>query len=174
MGFPTARDLGRITRLNGLIGYAPYFGATMPGVHDSYAEFLGAERLPDIQPARSTLDGGAIIGTGTDWSSLPQDPWPLLEAMTHRRNPWVGKAESEANNAAEAITVAEAIHAYTRGGAHALLREDRIGSIETGKYADFIILDRNLLEIPADDISETKVLRTVFNGRVVYEEGNRE
>jgi predicted amidohydrolase YtcJ len=174
MGFPTARDLGRLTRLNGLIGYAPYFGATMPGVHDSYAEFLGAERLPDIQPARSTLDGGAIIGTGTDWSSLPQDPWPLLEGMTHRRNPWVGEAESEANNAAEAITVAEAIHAYTLGGAHALLREDRIGSIERGKYADFVILDRNLLEIPLDDISETEVLRTVFNGRVVYEEGNHE
>ena len=55
-----------------------------------------------------------------------------------------------------------------------MLREDRIGSIETVKYADFVILDRNLLEIPLDDISETEVLRTVFNGRVVHEENNRE
>ena len=85
----------------------------------------------------------------------------------------VGKTESEANNAAQAITVEEAIHAYTLGGAHALLREDRIGSIEKGKYADFIVLDRNLLEIPADDISGTEVLATVFSGRVVYEKGGQ-
>ena len=56
------------------------------------------------------------------------------------------------------------------GGAHALLKEDRIGSLETGKYADFIVLDRNLLEIPVDDISESEVLKTVFNGKVVYDQ----
>ena len=66
----------------------------------------------------------------------------------------------------------ESIHQYTCG-AYALLREDRIGSIEKSKYADFIVLDRNLLEIPVDDISETEVLRTVFNGRTVHQKGER-
>ena len=89
--------------------------------------------------------------------------------MVHRRNPWVGKTDSEANNAAEAITIEESIDTYTMGGAYALLREDLIGSIAKGKYADFIGLDRNLLEIPVDDISETGVRSTVFNGRMVYD-----
>ena len=69
------------------------------------------------------------------------------------------------------ITVAESIRAYTLGGAYAIHREDLTGSLETGKYADFIVLDRNLLEIDVDDISETQVLKTVFNGNVVYDAG---
>jgi predicted amidohydrolase YtcJ len=91
--------------------------------------------------------------------------------MVHRRNPWVPAEESDANNADEAISVEEAIRAYTLGGAYALLREDDMGSIEVGKYADFIVLDRNLVEIPVDDIDSTDVLRTVFNGQTVYERG---
>ena len=168
-GFPSQRDIKRFARLTGIVGYAPYFGFQFPGVHDSYAEFLGEDALLKLQPARDTIDSGAIIATGTDFSSLPQDPFPLLEAMVHRRNPWVRESESTPNNASQAITLEEAIKAYTLWGAHALLAEDRIGSIETGKYADFIVLDRNLFEIPVDDISETVVLKTIFNGHVVYE-----
>lgn len=122
-----------------------------------------------IQPLRWALDAGAVIGVGTDWAAVPQDPFALMEGVVHRRNPWVGKDESKANNAALGISVAESIRAYTLGGAYAILREDRIGSLETGKYADFIVLDRNLLEINVDDISETQVLKTVFNGNVVYD-----
>lgn len=131
--------------------------------------FVGKERLFRMQPARTALDAGAILATGTDWSSLPQDPWPLIEGMVHRRNPWLPAGESEANNAAEGVTIEESIYIYTMGGAHAMLAEDRLGSIEEGKYADFLVLDRNLLEIPVDDVNETDVRRTVFNGRVVYE-----
>jgi predicted amidohydrolase YtcJ len=168
MGFPSL-ELERLIRLNGLIGFAPASGFDFPGVHDSYREFLGAEKVRQLQPLRDALDAGAIIGTGTDYASLPQDPFPLLEGMTHRRNPWVSASESEPNDASQAITIEEAIHAYTLGGAHALLKEDLIGSIEPGKYADFIVLNQNLLKIPLDDISETRVLKTVFNGQVVFE-----
>ena len=168
MGFPTL-ELERLVRLNGLIGFAPAFGFDLPGVHESYRQFLGSEKLRELQPLRKALDAGAVIGTGTDYASLPQDPFPLLEGMTHRRNPWVSAAESEPNNASQAISIEEAIHAYTLGGAHALVKEDRIGSIEAGKYADFIVLNQNLLEIPLDDISDTEVLTTVFSGSVVFE-----
>jgi hypothetical protein len=169
MGFITPEQIDRMVELTGVIGFAPYFSFTFPGIHESYLQFVGKERLARMQPARTALDAGAIIATGTDYSSLPQDPWPLLEGMVHRRNPWVGEDESEANNSAEAITLEEAIYTYTMGGAYAMLAEDRIGSIEEGKYADFLVLDRNLLEIPVDDINETEVLKTIFSGRVVYE-----
>ena len=169
MGLPSEEQLERLTRVNGVIGFAPSFGFTTPGVHDSYLQFLGPERLSRLQPLRSAIDSGAIIAVGTDYSALPQEPFPLLKGVVHRRDPYVGRTESEPNNAAQGITVEESIRAYTLGGAYAILREDRIGSLEKGKYADFIVLDRNLLEIDVDNISETQVLTTIFNGRVVYE-----
>ena len=169
LGFVTPDQIDRLVDLNGVIGFAPYFAFTFPGIHESYLQFVGQARLNRMQPLRTALDAGAIVGTGTDYSSLPQDPWPLIEGMTHRRNPWVGPDDSQANNASESVSVAEAIYVYTMGGAYAMLAEDRIGSIEEGKYADFLVLDRNLLEIPVDEISETSVRRTVFSGRVVYD-----
>ena len=149
MGFITPEQIDRMIEVNGVIGFAPYFSFTFPGIHESYMQFVGQERLLRMQPVRTALDKGAIIGTGTDWASLPQDPWPLLEGFTNRKNPW--DATSEANNSAESITLEEAIHIYTLGGAHALLKEDLIGSLEEGKYADFIVLDRNLMGIPVEE-----------------------
>ena len=73
-------------KLNGIIGFAPYFAFTFPGIHESYEQFVGKERLSNMQPVRTALNAGAIIGTGTDWSSLPQDPWPqqpLLRLQLH-------------------------------------------------------------------------------------------
>ena len=166
LGFISLDQIERLVKLNKVIGFAPYFSFTFPGIHESYLQFVGKERLANMQPLRTALDAGAIVGTGTDWSALPQDPWPLLEGMTNRKNPW--DSNSEANNASESVTLEEAIRVYTIGGAHALLKEDLIGSIEVGKYADFIVLDRNFFEISVDDISETKVLKTIFNGKEVY------
>ena len=166
MGFVTTDQIERIVRVNGLIGFAPYFAFRLPGVHDSYLQFVGKQRVNRLQPARSALDAGAIIATGSDYPALHPNPFPLVEGMTNRKNPW--DANSEANNGSESITLEEAIHAYTLGGAYALLKEDKIGSLELGKYADFVILNQNLFEIPVDNISETEVLKTIFNGKVVY------
>ena len=71
----------------------------------------------------------------------------------------------------QAITLEQAIRGFTLGGAHCVGFgwESELGSIEEGKLADFIVLDRHLLEIPVDDIDSTDVLLTVFNGRAVYE-----
>ena len=168
-GLPTAAQIDRFVELNGLIGFAPYFGFTFPGIHDSYLQFVGQERLSRLQPLRTALDAGAIIATGTDWASLPQIPFPIIEGMLHRRNPWLPEGDSLINSADQAITLEEAIQAYTLGGAYALLREEDLGSLEVGKYADFIVLDRNLFEIPVDDIDSTVVLKTVFNGEIVFE-----
>lgn len=60
------------------------------------------------------------------------------------------------------------IDAYTINGAYLMGLDDRQGSIETGKRADFVVLDRNLFEIPSADISDAKVVMTVFDGEDVY------
>ena len=68
-----------------------------------------------------------------------------------------------------AITVEEAIEIYTINVAWSLLIENETGSIEVGKYADMIILNHNLFDIPASDIHKTEVQKTLFKGEVVYE-----
>ena len=67
------------------------------------------------------------------------------------------------------LTVAEAIRMFTANGAYTIMAEDRIGSIEAGKQADMIVLDRNPLEIEPVTLNETKALKTLLGGRVVYD-----
>ena len=67
------------------------------------------------------------------------------------------------------MTLAEAIEAYTLGGARMLGIEDQVGSIEVGKMADLILLDQNLFEIDAAAIPKTRVLTTLFDGRIVHD-----
>jgi len=69
----------------------------------------------------------------------------------------------------QALTVAEAIEAYTINTAWSLMVDEESGSIETGKWADMIILNHNLLEIPETEIHKTEVQKTIFKGKVVYE-----
>ena len=76
-------------------------------------------------------------------------------------------------NAEQRIGIHAVIEAYTMNGARLLTHEQELGSIETGKFADLIVLDQNIVELAeqgrADKISQTQVLLTVFDGRVVYE-----
>ena len=68
----------------------------------------------------------------------------------------------------ETLTAEEAIRAYCMGSAYAGHMEERIGSLEVGKLADLIVLDRNLFDLPADSIHTAKVTRTLLGGRTVY------
>jgi hypothetical protein len=69
----------------------------------------------------------------------------------------------------QALTVEEAIIAYTINVAWSLMLEEETGSIEAGKWADMIVLNHNLLEIPKTEIHNTEVQKTIFKGEVVYE-----
>lgn len=92
---------------------------------------------------------------GTDWVVTPTpNLFPALEGMLDRGD--------------ESLDLPAAINALTINGAFAVGREASSGSLQEGKDADFIVLDRNLFEIPIADISETRVLRTVFEGGTVF------
>ena len=69
----------------------------------------------------------------------------------------------------QAITLEEAVEIYTIHGARAMKMDDRIGSIEVGKLADFIVLEHNIFEGPVDEVADTQVAQTWFGGKLVYE-----
>ncbi len=116
---------------------------------------------------RDRWDAGIRLVNHTDAPAAVLWPWWGMEATVTRGTP--GKPDVERMSPQQALTLEEAIVAYTINVAWSLRLDDVAGSIEEGKWADMIVLNHNLFEIPPTAIHETQVERTVFKGRVVYE-----
>ncbi len=127
---------------------------TQPSHWDENRPLIG-DRANNLVPLKSLFDAGARVTLSSDWdvSSL---------------NPFVGIQNSLTRSPQNLPDLKAALKAYTLNAAYALNQEDKTGSIEVGKYADFIQLDRNLFEIPVNTISNTQVLKTYLNGELVY------
>ena len=106
---------------------------------------IGEERANRFWQTKSLLDAGTHIIYGSDWPSVVPDPnpWPGIEAMVTRRDPY--GVYPGALGAEQAVDLETALRIFTIDGAVAGKHEDRTGTIEVGKSADFIVLDRNLL-----------------------------
>ena len=115
---------------------------------------------------RARWDAGIRLVNHSDAPAAVLWPWWGMEASITRGFP--GKPEIEKMGAEHALTLEELIRAYTINAAWVLRLEDVTGSIEPGKYADMIVLNHNLFEVPATDIHKTEVQKTVFKGEVVY------
>ena len=159
-------DIPRFKSLNAIAELSPILWYPTPLVQ-FMATVIGRERANQFWPIKSMLDADVLMVYGSDWPSVvpSPSPWPGIEAMVTRRDPY-GVAPG-ALAPEQAIGLADAITIFTRNGSIAMQLEKDTGSIEPGKSADLIVLDRNLFEIPAEQISDTLVLETVFEGRVV-------
>jgi predicted amidohydrolase YtcJ len=115
---------------------------------------------------RDRIDAGLRLVNHSDAPGAVLWPWWGMEASVTRGVP--GKPEVPKMSPEQAITVAEAIETYTINVAWSMLNDDVTGSIETGKWADMIILNHNLLEVPPTEIHKTEVQKTLFKGKVVY------
>ena len=136
---------------------------------EGHKQAMGVERALRFWPNKQLLAAGALLAGGSDWPVMPNpDPWNGIEGLVTRQNP-SGEFAGEALCPEEAIDVATALEIFTINSARAIGLGETIGSIEVGKSADFIELDRNVLDIPADEIADIKVMTTWFEGRVVYE-----
>jgi len=143
--------------LNAPVGYNT--GAIKP--------VLKPETWARMYDNRDRLDAGMRLVNHTDAPAATLWPWWGMEAALTRGTP--GKPDVPKMSPDQAMTIEEAIEAYTINTAWSLLIEDETGSIETGKWADMIILNHNLFEIPATDIHKTEVQKTLFKGEVVYQ-----
>ena len=114
------------------------------------------------------LDAGARLAGGSDWPVMPSpNPWYGIQGLVSRADPtgsFPGRLWQE-----QGITVAEALHAYTLGGAQAMGTDDVTGSLEVGKSADFVVLDRDPFAVPVDRLGATTTEQTWFAGRKVYD-----
>ncbi len=120
-----------------------------------YDARLGRERRRATNRYRDLLDAGADLAFGSD--CMPLDPlFGIQQAVT-------------APEAGQQLSVTEAMRAYTRGGAYAGFDEDRLGTVEVGKRADFAVLERSPWEVPDAEIAEIDVAMTVVDGEIVYD-----
>ena len=128
------------------------------------------ERAYEYWPIKSLLETGADLAIGSDWPSVADsmDPWPALEAMVTRRNPYTDG--SQALWPEQAVSLEQAIRIFTLSGARAYRLESVTGSIEVGKSADLIVLNQDLFAISPEGISQTRPTLTIFEGRVVFEQ----
>jgi predicted amidohydrolase YtcJ len=137
---------------------------------DSLRDYLGPARFKYVEPAAFLAEAGARIAYGSDWPVDPLDEWFALKVGVTRANsphsqpPYAGRLSEDSG-----LTRAQVLRAITMNSSYELHQDQATGSLEIGKLADLIVLDRNVLEIPAEEIADVKVLQTVVGGRVVYE-----
>jgi predicted amidohydrolase YtcJ len=129
-----------------------------------YDMFLGPERAARISPLASSKRAGLRFTTHLDTPIVPIDPWRSAAAAVERRTPG-GRVLGEN----ERVDVETALRSMTIDAAWQVFAEDRIGSLEVGKFGDFIVVDRNPFEA-GEDLAATRVLATVVGGVVAWQE----
>ncbi|MEM8798588.1 MAG: amidohydrolase [Pseudomonadota bacterium] len=128
---------------------------------------LGPERIKGAYAWRRFLDAGVRIAAGSDFPVELPDPLHGIQAAVARTD--LAGEPVGGWYVGEALTLEEAIRAFTLGGAYAAFWEDRVGSLEPGYWADFILLDQDIFAIPATEIGKIKVLETWLAGEQVYD-----
>jgi predicted amidohydrolase YtcJ len=126
---------------------------------------LGPQRAAYSYAWKAFLDSGVVLAFGTDYPVEPVTPFRGLYAAVTRAN----EAGTRTYFPENKLTRAQALYAYTQGSAYAEFEEKHKGKLVPGYEADYVILDRNLLTIPALEILKTKVIETVVGGKISYE-----
>lgn len=128
---------------------------------------LGRERTWQMYPLASVQKAGGRIVGGSDYFVTNLNPLHAIEVAITRQDPYTNAGPTL--NEDESVNLETMIDAYTINGAYQMGLVQEQGSIEVGKRADFVVLDRNLFELPPSEINEAVVTMTIFDGRTVYE-----
>ena len=157
------RDMKRIANLGLIASMQPTHATSdMPWAEDR----LGPQRIEGAYAWRKVSNAGIPLALGSDFPVEQVSPFLGLYAAVTRQdldgNPPGGWTPGER------LTIREAIRGFTQGGAFASFRENELGTLEPGMLADFIVVDRNLLEIEPSQIPDTDVISTVVGGKVEY------
>lgn len=162
-------DFGRFKALGVFPVLSTQWGKPAPDTVDQLRDYLGPERAAILEPAGLLAAAGAEVAFGSDWPVDKLDEWFALKVAVTRENaPEVGPKYAGRLGRDPGLTVTEALRAITIVAAKHLHADDRIGSIEVGKIADLVLLDRDPMSIAPRDIANVKVKETVVGGRTVF------
>ncbi len=135
------------------------------GKGDMFVERIGEHVLPDLIPLRRMLDAGLVVACGSDWG--PKNVFEHLAlAETHR---FCGSGRRN-DGPAQRVTREEALRMWTTDAAR-VLGWDGVGTLRSGSHADLIVVDRDPLTCPSEQLADARVLRTVLGGRAVWDSG---
>jgi predicted amidohydrolase YtcJ len=161
-------DLPRFARHGVIANAQPYWAAHDPQMDDLTIPFLGPERATWQYPFRSLLAAGATLAMGSDWAVSTADPLLEMEVAVNR-------VSDEDRGATpflpdECVGLMDALAAFTTGSAWVNHLEADVGSVEVGKTADLVVLDRDLFDRGAGAIGEARVVATFIDGVVRHED----
>lgn len=159
-------DVGRLRDLNVVANFQPYWAWADQFITELTMPKLGPERSKWLYPIGSILKTGAVVAFGSDWFVTSGNPMLGIETAITRKDPLTNQSDDFLMH--ERINLADAIAAYTINGAYVNFMENDAGSVEVDKYADLIVIDRNLFKIPETEISEANVVLTLLDGELVY------
>ena len=141
-----------------------------PDTMEGAREYLGPARFKYMEPAGFLAAAGARIAYGSDWPVDPLDEWFALKVGVTRTNaPQLDHKYAGRLSEDKGLSRKDVLRAITINSSYELHQEQATGSLEVGKLADLIVLDRSFFDIPADEIADIKVLQTVVGGRVVFQ-----
>ncbi|MFS2124028.1 amidohydrolase [Pseudomonas sp. Pseusp97] len=160
-------DIPRFKQLRALANFQTLWAQPNPEADAMVEAMLGPERSQNIYPLGAFVRQGVTCMLSSDWGVTGFDPFPIIQCALTRQNPALG-SDSPAQTAQHRIGIDDAIKGYTINAAHAAWRDDCTGSLVPGKYADLILLDRDLYAISPYEIGRTQVLLTLLEGREVH------
>jgi predicted amidohydrolase YtcJ len=163
----SAEDIPRFGKLGVIASFQPLHAYPDDDTLLVWLRNVGPERGKRGWAWRSVQAEGGVLAFGSDWPIVTLNPWEGIQNAVTRQT--VEGNPPEGFVPKERVSVTDAIRGYTMGAAIAGHREQREGSLEKGKLADVILIDRNLFEIEPTAIGKTEVQLTMVGGKVVYE-----
>jgi hypothetical protein len=130
----------------------------------SFFQKYGPNRVRWIYPAKSFFDNGIVAAGTSDVPVTPISPWWGIWASVARKEFRTGQVIAPE----ERVSILQALEMYTRNPAYISFEENQKGSLESGKLADFIVVDRDVLSVPTDELKDVQVLKTFVGGEMVY------
>ena len=159
-------DFDRMANLDAIANFQALWASK--GTHYDEITYvrMGEERSKYLYPINTLHKLGVKLAFGSDWYVTSANPLLAIEVAVTRLEPDGNTTDPLLPN--EAIDLATAIRAATLGSAYGNFLDEETGSIEVGKLADLIVIDKNLFDLPSSDISEARVLLTLFGGEIVF------
>jgi len=160
------QDIARFRELGVLANFQGLWASADPYITRLTEPALGPERSRWLYPVGSVYRSGAVVVGGSDWSVSSMNPLDAIQVAVTRRGLEEGPGASWLPQ--ECVDLSPMLAAYTINGAYLAHEEENRGSIEAGKAADLIVLDRNLFDVAPSEIHRAKVLWTLLDGKEVY------